>query len=115
IKSIAMLKIYSIIIGENPNYTALFQPASKRKIALYANCLLVPIILWFINGYLLVKNVLEGSIFIALLTALIAASIIFLIERAIIMSNGSKPIFWFRIILGFIVATLGSISMDEVI
>lgn len=110
-----MLKIYSIIIGENPNYTALFQPASKRKIALYANCLLVPIILWFINGYLLVKNVLEGSIFIALLTALIAASIIFLIERAIIMSNGSKPIFWFRIILGFIVATLGSISMDEVI
>lgn len=110
-----MLKIYSIIIGENPNYTALFQPSSKRKIALYANCLLVPVILWFINGYLLVKNVLEGSVYIAILTAFIAALIIFLIERAIIMSNGSKPIFWFRIILGFIVATLGSISMDEVI
>lgn len=110
-----MLKIYSIIIGENPNYTALFQPSSKRKIALYANCLIVPVILWFINGYLLVKNVLEGSAFMAILTAFIAAFIIFLIERAIIMSNGSKPIFWFRIILGFIVATLGSISMDEVI
>lgn len=110
-----MLKVYSIIIGENPNYTALFQPSSKRKIALYANCLIVPVILWFINGYLLVKNVLDGSAFMAILTAFIAAFIIFLIERAIIMSNGSKPIFWFRIILGFIVATLGSISMDEVI
>lgn len=110
-----MLKFYSIIIGENPKYTATFQPASKRKIALYANCLLVPVILWFINGYLLVKNVLGGSISTALLTALIAGFIIFLIERAIVMSNGSKPIFWFRIILGFEIASLGSISLDEVI
>ena len=110
-----MLKIYSIIIGENPKYTATFQPASKRKVALYANCLIVPVILWFINGYLLVSNVLEGSIFSAILTAFIAAFIIFLIERAIVMSNGSKPIFWFRIFLGIIVASLGSISLDEVI
>lgn len=110
-----MLKIYSLIIGENPKYTATFQPASKRKVALYANCLIVPVILWFINGYLLVSKVLEGSIFSAILTAFIAAFIIFLIERAIVMSNGSKPIFWFRIFLGFIVASLGSISLDEVI
>ncbi len=110
-----MLKFYSIIIGENPKYTATFQPASKRKVALYANCLIVPVILWFINGYLLVSNVLEGSVFSAILTAFIAAFIIFLIERAIVMSNGSKPIFWFRIFLGIIVASLGSISLDEVI
>jgi hypothetical protein len=110
-----MLKFYSIIIGENPKYTATFQPASKRKIALYANCLLVPVILWFINGYLLAKNVLEGNMTTALITAFIAGVIIFLIERAIVMSNGSKPIFWFRIILGFVIASLGSISLDEVI
>jgi hypothetical protein len=40
---------------------------------------------------------------------------IFLIERAILMSNGSKSIFWFRILLGLIVAALGSISLDEVV
>lgn len=110
-----MLKFYSLIIGENPNYTATFQPASKRKIALYANCLMVPVILWFINGYLLVNHVLEGGIYASILTAFVAAFIIFLIERAIIMSNGSKSIFWFRIFLGFIIASLGSISLDEVI
>ena len=110
-----MLKFYSIIIGENPNYTAKFQPASKRKVALYANCLMVPVVLWFINGYLLVNNVFEGSVFSAILTAFIAAFIIFLIERAILMSNRSRSIFWFRIILGLIVAALGSISLDEVI
>lgn len=110
-----MLKYYSILIGENPEYTKSFQPASKRKIALYANCLIVPVILWFINSYLLVSHVLEGSSLSAIFTAIIAGFIIFLIERAIIMSNGSKPIFWFRIFLGLIVASLGSISLDEVI
>jgi hypothetical protein len=110
-----MLKYYSIIIGENPEYTKTFQPASKRKVALYANCLIIPVILWFINSYLLVSHVLEGSFFAAILTAFVAGFIIFLIERAILMSNGSKPIFWFRIFLGFIVASLGSISLDEVI
>jgi predicted membrane protein len=110
-----MLKYYSIIIGENPEYTKTFQPASKRKVALYANCLIIPVILWFINSYLLVSHVLEGSFFAAILTAFVAGFIIFLIERAILMSNGSKPIFWFRIFLGFIVASLGSISLNEVI
>lgn len=110
-----MLKFYSLIIGENPDYTKTFQPASKRKVALFANCLLVPVILWFINTYLLVAHVLEGGVITALLSATIAGFIIFLIERAIVMSNGSKPIFWFRILLGLIIASLGSISMDEVI
>jgi hypothetical protein len=110
-----MLKIYSIIIGENPQYTAKYQPGSKRKVALYANCLLVPVILWFIIGFLIVTQVLEGRALTAVLTACISALVIFLIERAIIMSNGSKPIFWFRIFLGIIVAALGSISFDEVL
>lgn len=110
-----MLKYYSLIIGESPEYTKSFQPASKRKIALYANCMMVPVILWFINTFLLVNHVLEGSLFSAIVAAIIAGFIIFLIERAIIMSNGSKSIFWFRILLGFIIASLGSISMDEVI
>ena len=110
-----MLKFYSILIGENPEVTKHYQPASKRKIILYANCLLVPVILWFINSYLLVRHVLEGGVIAALLTALIAAFLIFIIERAIIMSTGGRAIFWFRVFLGLIIASLGSISMDEVI
>jgi hypothetical protein len=110
-----MFKIYSILIGENPGYTDKFQVASKRKIVLYANCLMIPVILWFINSFLLVSHVLEAGMLAALVTSLIAAFIIFLIERAIIMANGSKSIVCFRIFLGLIVASLGSISFDEVI
>lgn len=109
------LKFACLLTGEQYQYVRNQQPSSQRKIMLYANCMLLPIILWFINGYLLIQNVIAGNFFAAILTAFIAAFIIFLIERAIVMSNGSKPIFWFRIVLGFIVASLGSISFDEVI
>lgn len=110
-----MLKLYCKIIGEQYEYVKHYQPASKRKVSLYATCIMIPVILWFINSFLLISNILNGSLLIALTTGIIAASIIFLIERVIIMSNGSRPVFWFRILLGFIVATLGSISFDEVI
>lgn len=110
-----MLRLYSLIIGENPKYVATFQPSSKKKVALYANCILIPVIIWFINGYLLVNHVLGGNIWSALLTATIIALIIFIIERAVVMSNGNKWIAVFRIILGLIVAFIGSISLDEVV
>jgi hypothetical protein len=110
-----MLKYYSIIIGENPKYTSSFQPAGKRKIALYANCLMIPVLLWFINGYMLARNVLESTFVASVITALVSAIVIFLVERAILMCNGSRAIFWFRIVLGFVIASLGAISLDEVV
>ncbi|RSK38955.1 DUF4407 domain-containing protein [Hymenobacter perfusus] len=110
-----MLKFASILIGEDPAYTAAFQPASKRKIILLASCLLLPVCLWFINGFLLVRQVIQGSLAAALVTATIAAVIIFLIERSVIMSRGNKVITAFRFMLGFVIALLGSISMDQVV
>lgn len=77
--------------------------------------MLLPIILWFINGYLLVSHVLSGGTVSALLTATLAALIIFLIERSVIMSKGNNSIAAFRVSLGFVIALLGSISMDEVV
>jgi hypothetical protein len=108
-----MMKIYCKILGEDFNYVNQFQPSGKRKIALLANCLMVPVILWMITGYLLVHNVLGNSFPIAIFSALIISFIIFLIERAIIMSTGSIMIVIFRIGLGLGIAFLGAISIDE--
>ena len=110
-----MLKIFSIMIGENPQYIAQFSPAGKRKVILYASAILVPVALWFVNGFLMVHEILEGSIGEALLTGVFAAGLIFIIERCIIISNGSKVIMRFRIIMGFLIALLGAICLDEMI
>ena len=110
-----MLKFYSFLIGEDYDHVRNYQPASRKKIALLANCMCVPIILWFINGFMLVSQVMKLSIVNALITAFVVAFIVFLIERAVIMASGNKWITSFRITLGIVVAMLGSISLDEVV
>ncbi|MCB0537542.1 MAG: DUF4407 domain-containing protein [Bacteroidetes bacterium] len=110
-----MNKVYSYIIGLDPQVTSKYQPESKRKIALLATCLLVPVILWFISTFLLVHHVLAGTGTAALTAALTASFIIFLIERSIILANSSKVITAFRVVLGMAIAIIGSICIDEVI
>ncbi|MBA3286210.1 MAG: DUF4407 domain-containing protein [Nitrosopumilus sp.] len=90
-------------------------PKSKQKVALMANALLLPVIIWAINGYLLTKQVLEASQGIAIFTGFICAFVIFLVERIIIMSNSNKGMKQLRILLGICVALLGAMALDEVI
>jgi F0F1-type ATP synthase epsilon subunit len=63
----------------------------------------------------MVAGILNGTQIISVLAGCIAAGLIFMVERSIIMSNGSKPVLFFRIALGFLIALLGSITLDEVI
>lgn len=110
-----MLKFYCNLTGQNYSVVKSYQPSSKRKVSLYANCLLIPTILWFINGFLLVNKVLEGSLSSAFVTAFVASFLIFLIERSILLTSGGKAILRFRLTLGIFVSILGSICLDEVV
>lgn len=110
-----MLKLSCAITGDDYQMVSKDTPISKKKISLMAMCLFVPMLLWFINGYLLVTEVLSGSHWIGLLTGFITALLIFIIERSVIMSQGGGWIAFFRLTLGLLIAVLGSISLDEVI
>lgn len=110
-----MLKLSCAITGDDYQMVYKDTPTSKKKICLMAMCLFVPVMLWFINGYLLVTKVLDGSLWIGLLTGSITALLIFIIERSVIMSQGGFLIATFRLLLGALIAILGSITLDEVI
>ena len=110
-----MLKIYCFLIGEDYNRVRLYQQDSKRKIALLSSLMMIPVILWFWNTYMMVTYVMKSSAFNGILAGIIASSIIFIIERAVILSKGGFKIATLRIFLGFLIAVLGSISLDEVI
>ena len=109
------LKFSSIIIGEDSEYTKGFQPSGKRKVILLGTSIMIPVILWFITGFLTANAIMNQSLTVSLITGLFTAFIVFLIERAIILSNGGWQIFIFRIFLGLIVACLGAITLDSVI
>ena len=110
-----MLKFACKVTGDDYQMLKTETPSSRKKVIVQALSVFIPTILWFINGLLLAYAVLEKSILVALLVGLIASLIIFLIEKLVVMSNGSRALTIFRGILAFLVAILGSVFMDEVI
>jgi hypothetical protein len=110
-----MLKFACKITGDDYQMLNSETPSSRKKVIVLGLSVFVPTILWFINGLLLTYAVLEKSILAAILVGLIASLIIFLIEKLVVMSNGSRSLTIFRGILAFLVAILGSVFMDEVI
>lgn len=110
-----MLKLFCLITGDNYQMVKNETPNSRKKVSVMATVLFIPVILWFINGYFLVNEILEGSFYNALLAGAIMSFIIFLIERAIVMATNSILMSVFRIMLGFIIACLGAIVLDEIV
>lgn len=110
-----MLKIACSFTGDNYKLLASDTPASKKKVIAMAIAMQVPVLIWVINGFMLSYKILEAGLGCALITALICGSIIFLIEKLIIMAKGNNSLTTFRICIGLVVAVLGSIAIDEVV
>lgn len=109
-----MLKLSTFITGDEYQIAKQADPISKRKITIVASLLLVPTFMWLVNGYLITKMVLDHSWTVALVVAIGCGFIIFILERAIIHVKGPW-ISSFRILLGLLIAVIGSIGWDEVI
>ena len=110
-----MLKLFCFITGDNYQMVKNETPNSRKKISVMATILFIPVALWFVNGYFLVEEILGGSFSGAILAGTIMALLIFLIERAIVMSVNNRWMAAFRILLGFIIASLGAIVLDEIV
>lgn len=110
-----MLKLASIITGDDYQMLKSDTPYSRKKVNTFVGVLFLPVLMWTINIYLLQQSVLKGSVLASIISSLIAGTIIFIIERSIIMANGSKLVMIFRVFLGFLIAILGSMAFDEVI
>ncbi len=63
----------------------------------------------------MVYAVFEKPLHTAIFAGLLAAAMIFIIEKLVVMSSGSKWLVMFRVLLAFLVAALGSVFLDEVI
>lgn len=110
-----MLRFCCFITGDDYQMVKNETPVSKKKIVSLVSALFIPVSTWVINIVLVVLQILQGTLIEAILTGTIAGLLIFFIERNIIMSNGSKAIMTFRILLGLIIALLGSLAFDEII
>jgi len=110
-----MLKTACVLTGENYKLLSADTPASKKKVVALSLAILIPVSIWVFNGFMLLYQVLKAGWGWALITAAVCGSIVFLIEKLIIMANGNGWLTFFRICIGFVVALLGSIALDEVV
>lgn len=110
-----MLKTACIFTGDNFNLVSVDTPASKKKIVALAIAMMVPITIWLFNGFMLSFQVLESGIGWSALTGIVCGTIVFMIEKLIIMANGNGWLTLIRIAIGLIVGLLGSIAIDEVV
>lgn len=110
-----MLKFWSFLIGKDWEVVKFYRSSSQDKVKLFGSIILIPVILWAANGYLMSREIFESGVISSLLVGVVLGFIIYLIERSILLAESNPVINRLRILLGVIVAVLGSLTMDEVI
>jgi hypothetical protein len=110
-----MLRFACLITGDDYQMLKSDTPSSRKKVYILFTVIWLPVMMWFVNITMIASGIYKASAVISLTAGLVAGLMIFIIERIIIMGNGSKPILVFRVILGLIIATLGSIFWDEIL
>ncbi len=110
-----MLKIFCSLTGDDYNLVKVDTPESKKKVSALASVLLIPVSTWFIIGLSIGNIILGLSLLASLGIGMVTATIIFIVERVIIMSGSNKWLISLRLFIGLLVALLGSVFIDEVI
>jgi hypothetical protein len=110
-----MLKIFCALTGDDFKLASVETPASRKKISVLGSVMLIPVLMWFIIGSSTAYSMFESGVSVSVIIGIIAGIIILILERAIVMSGHNKWITRFRIAIGFIIASLGAIFMDELI
>lgn len=110
-----MLKFACTITGDDYQMLKSETAPSRKKVTALAIAVFVPTLMWFITGFLMVYAVFEKPLYTAIFAGLLAGTMIFIIEKLVVMSSGSKWLVAFRVMLAFLVAALGSAFLDEVI
>jgi hypothetical protein len=110
------LKIGCFITGYNYTLIKNSSEASSKTVKKYLSAILIVSILWGFIGYSFAQRYLHSGIIGSVLVSLVMIVIVIQIERQIILSVGKNWLIpLFRIILGIVMAIIGSVIIDQII
>jgi hypothetical protein len=110
------LKTGCFITGHNYGIVKNSSELSAKAVRKYLSAILIVSILWGFIGYCFSQRYLHTGIAGSIATALIMIIIVIQIERQIILSIGrNKMVVLFRIIIGIVMAVIGSVIIDQII
>jgi len=109
------LKTGCFITGHNYTIVKNSSEASAKAVKKYLSAILIIATLWGFIGFAFTKRYLHGSTLVAVIGAIVMVIIIIQIERQIILSVGkNKLAFAFRVLIGIVMAIIGSVILDQV-
>jgi hypothetical protein len=109
------IRVGCFLTGYNYDIIRNSSEASTKTVKKYLSALIIIGIIWGIIGYAFTQRYLHGSVLFSTIGALIMVVLIVQVERQLILSIGKNHlIIIFRMIIGLIIAIIGSIILDQI-
>lgn len=109
------LKIGCFITGHNYSLIKNSSESSARMVKKYLSAILIISIIWGFIGYSFSQRYLRTDMMGSAIAAFVMITIIIQIERQIILCAGkNKGVIFFRVLIGIIMALIGSVIMDQI-
>jgi hypothetical protein len=112
----ALDKFSCFLTGFNYPLISTCSEIAKKMLKRYAGLLVLISIVWAIVGYSFATRYLKATPDVGAITSMMCVLAIIIIERNIILApKDNRPMFFFRFVLGFIMAIIGSLIIDQMI
>lgn len=108
-------KYFCFIVGESYEKAKKFHPSTIRRINTFALAIHIPVILWALTGFLIASKIFLLDTNTALFISMICAMSIYLVERIVIATPKKWYVSLLRLVLGVVIALLGSSTVDLII
>lgn len=110
------MKFACFLTGHNYDLVKSSSEATTKTVKKYFSAMLIITTLWAFIGYSFTQRYLHGTIIASIIGAIIMVLMVIQIERQIILTVEKKTAaFVFRVIIGTIMAIIGSVILDQVI
>ena len=109
------IKFGCFLTGYNYDIMKSSSEASKKSVKKYTAALLIVMILWSLIGFLFTREYIKLDFIGASIAAIVMAVIIIQVERQIILGAKNGFAMTFRIVIGLVMAVLGSVIIDQII
>lgn len=109
------IKFGCFLCGYNYSLIKSCSEASKKSVKKYTSALLIVMILWALIGFLFTREYIRLDIIGSSIAALTMVIIIVQVERQIILGTKNNFAVGFRILIGLVMAILGSVIIDQIV
>jgi hypothetical protein len=115
-KNSLWIRFGCFLTGYNCKLLRQCSEASYKKLKKYTSAMLIVMIIWGAVGFMMAGEYFRMEFWSALIVGLVAVFMVIQIERQIILSDGkSKKVMWLRFLLGFVMAFIGAVILDQII